>query len=176
MISGNPAFIGAPVSWSSRGAKCLANRAKWECGKRPILANGAVVPGGVCWTDLQGTCTLNGWAKWRAGGTSSPFKPARGTDKMASPFKRVCACFELGLCTRIGAAQPCPAHATVQTRGLPVLFLGCVAVSLCAPIARADSFVQLDYNIFLASRARATVFVQLFNDRPLTVANFLQYV
>ncbi len=57
-----------------------------------------------------------------------------------------------------------------------LLFLGCAGVSLTLAEARGDSFVQFDYNISSATRARSTIFIQLFDDRPNTTANFLQYV
>jgi cyclophilin family peptidyl-prolyl cis-trans isomerase len=41
--------------------------------------------------------------------------------------------------------------------------------------ASANPFVRLDYNLF-TSRARGTVFIELFDDRPLTRDNFLAYV
>ena len=49
---------------------------------------------------------------------------------------------------------------------------------LVAPLvaAHANQFVRLDYNLTLATRSRDTVFIELFDDRPLTTANFLQYV
>src|SRR5688572_9597898 len=46
---------------------------------------------------------------------------------------------------------------------------------IAAPVADANPFVRLDYNLFSA-RARGTVFIELFDDRPLTRDNFLQYV
>lgn len=42
--------------------------------------------------------------------------------------------------------------------------------------ATASTFVQLDYNVSLSTRARGTVFIELFDDRPLTRDNFLAYV
>jgi cyclophilin family peptidyl-prolyl cis-trans isomerase len=74
--------------------------------------------------------------------------------------------------------------AIVSSRLRPAAFgqLAALAlVGLCnsaasPPDARANSFVQFDYNIFLQNRARGTVFVELFDDRPLTTANFLQYI
>ena len=42
--------------------------------------------------------------------------------------------------------------------------------------ARANPFVQLDYELTLSNRSRDTVFIELFDDRPLTCDNFLQYV
>ena len=37
-------------------------------------------------------------------------------------------------------------------------------------------FVKLDYNLTLNNRGRDSVFFELFDDKPLTVANFLKYV
>jgi cyclophilin family peptidyl-prolyl cis-trans isomerase len=51
-----------------------------------------------------------------------------------------------------------------------------LALILCAPTAAANSFVQLDFNLTMQSRSRHTVFIELFDDRPLTRDNFLQYV
>jgi cyclophilin family peptidyl-prolyl cis-trans isomerase len=45
-----------------------------------------------------------------------------------------------------------------------------------APGVRANTFVQLEYNISSDIRLRDTIFIELFDDRPLTTANFLQYV
>ena len=50
------------------------------------------------------------------------------------------------------------------------------AANILAPSLRANQFVQMDYNITLASRARGTAFIELFDDRPLTRDNFLAYV
>ncbi|MEX2172626.1 MAG: peptidylprolyl isomerase [Pirellulales bacterium] len=60
------------------------------------------------------------------------------------------------------------------SRRLPALIWGLVALS--ASIGYGNSFVQLDYNLTLAGRSRSTVFIELFDDRPLTRDNFLQYV
>jgi cyclophilin family peptidyl-prolyl cis-trans isomerase len=50
------------------------------------------------------------------------------------------------------------------------------ACLIAASVADANPFVRLDYNLFTA-RARGTVFIELFEiDRPLSSANFLQYV
>jgi peptidyl-prolyl cis-trans isomerase A (cyclophilin A) len=43
-------------------------------------------------------------------------------------------------------------------------------------IARGNAFVQFDYNLTLEGRSRDTVIIELFDDRPLTRDNFLQYV
>jgi cyclophilin family peptidyl-prolyl cis-trans isomerase len=55
----------------------------------------------------------------------------------------------------------------------PAVLLACAAT---ARTARANAFVQLDFNIATTGRARDTVFIELFDDRPLTRDNFLQYV
>jgi cyclophilin family peptidyl-prolyl cis-trans isomerase len=39
-----------------------------------------------------------------------------------------------------------------------------------------NRFVQLDYNLTLEPRSRDTAFIELFDDKPLTTNNFLQYV
>src|SRR6478609_2729691 len=54
---------------------------------------------------------------------------------------------------------------------LPALLL-----TLSPLAATASQFVELDYNLTLAGRARNSVFLELFDDKPLTQANFLQYV
>jgi cyclophilin family peptidyl-prolyl cis-trans isomerase len=41
---------------------------------------------------------------------------------------------------------------------------------------KASQYVELDYNLTLAGRARNSVFLELFDDKPITQANFLQYV
>jgi cyclophilin family peptidyl-prolyl cis-trans isomerase len=54
------------------------------------------------------------------------------------------------------------------------------AAALClglAPLAaQANQFVKLDYNLTLASRSRDTVFIELFDDKPITRDNFMAYV
>jgi cyclophilin family peptidyl-prolyl cis-trans isomerase len=52
----------------------------------------------------------------------------------------------------------------------------CAIVALPTREASASKYVSLDYNLTLNSRSRDTVFLELFDDRPLTQANFLQYV
>ena len=44
------------------------------------------------------------------------------------------------------------------------------------PPAAASQFVQMDFNISSVSNYRGTVFIELFDDRPLTRDNFLAYV
>ncbi len=51
-----------------------------------------------------------------------------------------------------------------------------VAALLFARSAKASQYVELDYNLTLNSRSRSTVFLELFDDKPLTTSNFLQYV
>jgi cyclophilin family peptidyl-prolyl cis-trans isomerase len=50
-----------------------------------------------------------------------------------------------------------------------------LATQLATPSLFANPFVRLDYNLFV-TRARGTVFIELFDDRPLTRDNFLMYV
>jgi cyclophilin family peptidyl-prolyl cis-trans isomerase len=57
-----------------------------------------------------------------------------------------------------------------------LLFFGCAGLAFVLTDARGDSFVEFDYNIFTGTRIRSSLFVQLYDDRPLTTANFLQYV
>src|SRR6478609_2960664 len=57
-----------------------------------------------------------------------------------------------------------------------ILFLSCAGSALMFSDARGDSYVEFDYNVSSSSRSRATVFVQLYDDRPNTTANFLKYV
>jgi cyclophilin family peptidyl-prolyl cis-trans isomerase len=47
---------------------------------------------------------------------------------------------------------------------------------LMPPVASANQFVKLDYNLTLNNRSRDTVFLELFDDKPLTQANFMAYV
>jgi cyclophilin family peptidyl-prolyl cis-trans isomerase len=42
--------------------------------------------------------------------------------------------------------------------------------------AAANAFVRFDFNLTLQNRSRSTVFIEVFDDRPLTRDNFLQYV
>lgn len=57
-----------------------------------------------------------------------------------------------------------------------LLALICVTIALPASVGYGNSFVQLDYNLTLNDRSRNGVFIELFDDRPLTRDNFLQYV
>jgi len=53
-------------------------------------------------------------------------------------------------------------------------------VALCLALmpaaAHANQFVKLDYNLTLSNRSRDTVFLELFDDKPITTSNFLAYV
>ncbi len=61
----------------------------------------------------------------------------------------------------------------ITQRLVTLLLLGtALKVVPCA----ANTFVRLDYNLFLASQFQNTVFIELFDDRPLTRDNFLQYI
>ncbi len=51
-----------------------------------------------------------------------------------------------------------------------------VLVLLADPAAKASQYVELDYNLTLSGHARNSVFLELFDDRPATTANFLSYV
>lgn len=63
---------------------------------------------------------------------------------------------------------------------LVTLFLlacGALAAIATQGTAATTSFVEFDYNIYNpSSRLRNTVFLELYDDRPITTANFLQYV
>lgn len=54
--------------------------------------------------------------------------------------------------------------------------VACIASCAIAASASANSFVRLDFNVPMDARQRSTVFIELFDDRPLTSANFLAYV
>lgn len=51
-----------------------------------------------------------------------------------------------------------------------------LAAAHIAQWAAASQFVRLDYNIYIGVRYRHSVFLELFDDRPLNEANFLAYV
>src|SRR3954468_4792705 len=91
------------------------------------------------------------------------FQPARGTDKMALLFKRICACFWHTLRSFGGAPRPCPVAVTANWRARIIVALACAAFAIGVANTRADSFVELDYNIFLSNRIRSTAFIQLFD-------------
>lgn len=58
--------------------------------------------------------------------------------------------------------------------GRPLAFF--VLLAAAALPASANQFVMLDYNLTLQDRLRNKVIIELFDDRPLTRDNFMQYV
>ena len=93
---------------------------------------------------------------------------------MATRFKRFRAYFS-------GRPRACSAcrHSHVACALLKVaviLFFSSVVSLLALTDVRGDSFVEFDYNAFSGSRIRTSLFIQLYDDRPLTSANFLKYV
>ena len=94
---------------------------------------------------------------------------------MATLFKRFRAYFSV----RPRAWSAC-GHSHLACTAMKIivlLFFGCAGLALTLAEARGNSFVEFDYNISSATRARSSVFVELYDvDRPLTTANFLQYV
>ena len=56
------------------------------------------------------------------------------------------------------------------------MLLALSAIGFFVAPLRANTFVQMDFNISLATRARGTAFIELFDDRPITRDNFLAYV
>ena len=93
---------------------------------------------------------------------------------MVTRFKRFRAYFS----GRSRACSPCR-HSHVACaimKIVVILFFGCAGWALTLTDARGDSFVEFDYNISSPDHARSTAFIQLYDDRPLTTANFLQYV
>jgi cyclophilin family peptidyl-prolyl cis-trans isomerase len=82
-----------------------------------------------------------------------------------------------------GDAEPAPRAAYRSLNPSKALWLA--AAGLCALVASialpspafASKFVRLDYNLFLANTGlRHSVFLELFDDRPITQSNFLAYV
>jgi cyclophilin family peptidyl-prolyl cis-trans isomerase len=66
-------------------------------------------------------------------------------------------------------------------RRLPLvgsLLLATIATACLPSPASGSQFARIDYNVHIgaANRYRHTFFVELFDDRPVTTANFLQYV
>jgi cyclophilin family peptidyl-prolyl cis-trans isomerase len=58
-----------------------------------------------------------------------------------------------------------------------IAFTAIVAVWLLHALdAFASQYVRLDYNLTLNPRTRSTAFIELFDDKPLTQANFMHYV
>ncbi|HYO23564.1 MAG TPA: peptidylprolyl isomerase [Lacipirellulaceae bacterium] len=54
--------------------------------------------------------------------------------------------------------------------------LGLAALCGGADLARANQFVQLQFNLSTATRSRNAAFIEVFDDKPLTSANFMAYV
>jgi cyclophilin family peptidyl-prolyl cis-trans isomerase len=95
---------------------------------------------------------------------------------MGTFFKRLGAGW-LGSLLRVGAI--CPRLRRRELAPLPIAkrpLLILVAAMGMAADASANTIVRLDYNRPLANRLRRTAFIELFDDRPLTRDNFLQYV
>jgi cyclophilin family peptidyl-prolyl cis-trans isomerase len=78
-------------------------------------------------------------------------------------------------CQRRADAVPLyrPGNASGSRRWF-IVALTCVLPAACQ--THASQFVRLDYNTSLSSRARDAVFLELFDDRPVTQANFMEYV
>jgi cyclophilin family peptidyl-prolyl cis-trans isomerase len=73
-------------------------------------------------------------------------------------------------------------HTILKRHGADLMLWRCARLAAWGLLATsaidatASQFVQLDYNLTLNSRSRDTVFIELFDDRPLTQANFMAYV
>jgi cyclophilin family peptidyl-prolyl cis-trans isomerase len=68
------------------------------------------------------------------------------------------------LCARVGLCR----HISFAAVG--------AVFALHALHACAHQYVRLDYNLTLNTRSRSTVFFEVFDDKPLTQANFMEYV
>jgi cyclophilin family peptidyl-prolyl cis-trans isomerase len=55
-------------------------------------------------------------------------------------------------------------------------FICLTFVMLCAGSVHAATFVRMDYNLYINAHYQATIFLELFDDKPITKSNFLQYV
>lgn len=86
---------------------------------------------------------------------------------------------ELGVDAALGPASQ-PVTATRQTattlRYWQSVLVTAVFAFSAAGAVRASQWVELDYNLTLEPRSRNTAFIELFDDKPATEANFLQYV
>ena len=77
---------------------------------------------------------------------------------------------------RSGSNHLCGLGRVIRARRLAPLAIG-VAFATLAATAAANDYVRLQYNLFSTEQnALNTVFIELFDDRPLTRDNFLQYV
>src|SRR6476620_11089825 len=98
----------------------------------------------------------------QAGGSATQFFSVscrqREQTKMATRFKRFRAYFPGKICP-LGACGH--SHfVCLALKLVTLLLLSCGGLALSAASARADSFVEFDYNIF-STRARGTVFLEL---------------
>jgi cyclophilin family peptidyl-prolyl cis-trans isomerase len=107
------------------------------------------------------------WASGRAG------RPVRDGYLKEQNGRRM---LMLSRILRAGRAHsPRFAARTHRVNLIACAILALLGMALPAPELCANPFVRLDYNLFL-QRARGTVFIELFDDRPLTRDNFLAYV
>ena len=69
-------------------------------------------------------------------------------------------------------------HLFATGRGWCFLPIAAMALSWFLPLSACaiSQYVELDYNLTLSGRDRNTVFLELFEDKPQTTANFLSYV
>lgn len=74
------------------------------------------------------------------------------------------------------AAVACAGAASNVARFSLLILLVATATVLLADAVSANPFVRFDFNLTLQDRSRNTVFMEVFDDRPLTRDNFLQYV
>jgi len=114
------------------------------------------------------------------GGRGGPLAARREQTRMGMFLRRVRAILPMQLATR--PVEYC-AHRGLQLRGrrmgwfIPLALVASGVMGLGASSAgAANSFVRFDYNLTLQDRSRNTVFIELFDDRPLTTNNLLQYV
>ena len=138
-----------------------------------ILSNMRTAPGGVCWTVLQAASTLKRYSFARTAGNTD------GDD--SEEVMRI-GIFSRGLGSgSAGWFQPCDVISRQSTSKLPrfrarCLVLATLFVSGLTVQTPASQYVELDYNLTLSGRARNTVFLELFDDKPVTTNNFLTYV
>jgi cyclophilin family peptidyl-prolyl cis-trans isomerase len=92
---------------------------------------------------------------------------------IAEFWSRICA--RGGSVDRGGLASPQRRPAAIMSNRARFLWAWPLA-TLLATSAAANPFVRMDFNVVQGPRARNAVFIELFDDRPLTRDNFLQYV
>src|SRR5688572_8334583 len=66
-------------------------------------------------------------------------------------------------------------RSSTLARTVTSAFVAWVMALLALPAVHANPYVRMDFNLFLNSRARGTLFIELFDDRPITRDNFLAY-